>query len=1635
MNMHVPRSIITVEELKQIASVPTQIISPGRSKPVIAIVQDSLIGAYLLTKDGVKMSRNVAYNLLINNNDYDGKMEVKDYYSGKEIMSSIIPNVTYKNLDDWGNECIIKKGIVEEGMVAGNALGKSSRGLIQQINNIYGFEECSKFLNKVQSLVTRWMTYNSFSISFGDCLPAFNIKDDIPIIMTKGIEKTKDILRKVYDGVYNPDLDRKYLLDAIESDIRGSLKSIGDELQKIIIDNIDEMNGNMVAIKSGGTKAKKDHMKQMCGSLGIADVWGRMIDFGYTDRTLPYFHKFDMGPDSRGFCRSSIIKGLTPSETFFHAMSARTGTIDTAVKSVTGDTPIIIQENGIMKHINIGDWIDELLELNSKDVKNYEEKEMELLQLKHEVYIPTTDFDGNVSWGIIKNITRHDPGKELYEIKTSGGRNVIVTESHSLLIWNGTQFERRNSSLAKIGDFVPVSQSIQKLDNQVLYTFDEINKNYLVKGKYLFMNNVERDLINYQLNVYGYQTLLGDKWIKIVNDFKQVNDTVLDEIVEINKVDISLYPKVYDLTVPSTLNFGLANGLHVVDTADSGYISRKFIKATEDLKVYYDGTVRNASGFIVQPLYGDDCFDPVKLEKTKIELLEFNNDTMIEKFKFENMDNYQYWSGFMEDDSVDTFFENDDLENRLNKEYQLMMEFRRQLREDVFKNINYINDSNTFIPINLHRLIQNTIDNFNIKKYHLSDLSPLYVLDRLDYLINTITQYLPEKNDSMLLFKIIFKTHLSPKRCIFEHRLNKLAFDYIIDKVIHKITDSFCTPGEMVGVLASQTLGEISTQLTMNSVSWNTKLLIKYTNKTFVKDIGDFIDNLLTEQNEQVVIIDNNTNTEYLDTQKMNFEIQCVDENGLMHWKNIEGITRHDPGGKVVKIKTRSGREVVATQSKSFLVRQENKIIPMEGSKIKIGDYLPIQFQKPINENNDLILPENINNNIDLQYELDIRNGLTIERNIIPSVKLSNGIIKDYKLCDLEKIYKETNNEEDKEIIENIFKEQCYYDKIESIEYIDLLEETPECNKVYDLTVQDTKNFNILGGLCMRDTFHLAGGGGIVTTQGVPRLNEITKVSNAMKSKNMNIYLNDEIKNNKEKIMNIKNKFEYKKLVDLVYKTEIIYEDTNEKGMIEEDIAFMSVYNEFNKLFGMDEYEECIDNPWVLRITFDKELLLNSNIKMSEIQETIISKSNNDDGNIQCPFSDDNASDLILRIKIRNNSETNFMEYMSEYEKQLLDLRLRGIDGITKIELTDNKYVNYDNDGNVIEDKEIMLQTEGSNLLDILCQDFVDNTRTTTNDIVEICDVFGIEAVRQKIFDELTTVYKGEEPNPRHIELIADVMTYRGRLMQIDRHGINRNGETGVISKASFEESVNMFVKAAVFAETDKMKGVSANILAGQLCNCGTNNFQVLIDEDKIMKYSVDDEDIIIKKDLSYQEVSNIIEKDFEKEDDITHADFEFGFGLESTQQFNIGKSSVMDGVKINTSKSNLLNVNNNNNQEENKEEEIDITQIPIDEENDETSEIKNITFNNQEEDSNNDSNNKSKSKKKNNNNQQQNITINIEKLNDDENSDDESDDDEELLVKFNKPPVIKKIVAPPKKSKKEVKSKKETKTKKNSKK
>jgi DNA-directed RNA polymerase II subunit RPB1 len=148
-----------------------------------------------------------------------------------------------------------------------------------------------------------------------------------------------------------------------------------------------------------------------------------------------------------------------------------------------------------------------------------------------------------------------------------------------------------------------------------------------------------------------------------------------------------------------------------------------------------------------------------------------------------------------------------------------------------------------------------------------------------------------------------------------------------------------------------------------------------------------------------------------------------------------------------------------------------------------------------------------------------------------------------------------------------------------------------------------------------------------------------------------------------------------------------------------------------------------------------------------------------------------------------------------------------------------------------------VLDTIGTNLLDVLGLDFIDNKRTMSNDIVEIFNVLGIEAARQAIYNELVDVveFDGTYINFHNYSVLVDRMTFTQKLISIFRHGIN-NDNIGPIAKASFEETPEMFLKAARHAELDTLRGVSANVMCGQEGFFGTGSFQVILDIEEAQK-------------------------------------------------------------------------------------------------------------------------------------------------------------------------------------------------------
>jgi DNA-directed RNA polymerase II subunit RPB1 len=131
----------------------------------------------------------------------------------------------------------------------------------------------------------------------------------------------------------------------------------------------------------------------------------------------------------------------------------------------------------------------------------------------------------------------------------------------------------------------------------------------------------------------------------------------------------------------------------------------------------------------------------------------------------------------------------------------------------------------------------------------------------------------------------------------------------------------------------------------------------------------------------------------------------------------------------------------------------------------------------------------------------------------------------------------------------------------------------------------------------------------------------------------------------------------------------------------------------------------------------------------------------------------------------------------------------------------------------------------------------VDLERTMCNDIVEVYNIFGIEAARVALMTEIMTVMSnsGSELNYHHLSLIVDMMTRDGYMISMDRHGMGRT-DAAPLGKISFEKPVEQLLNAAVYNETDPLNGVSARIMTGKIIKGGTGMCDLMMDLDMIQK-------------------------------------------------------------------------------------------------------------------------------------------------------------------------------------------------------
>jgi len=1459
MNMHVPQSEQTRIELEALASVPTQIITPAENRPIISIVQDTLVGAYRFTKYDNYLTRSQVMDLLAWNKRFNGVIpdpDVKagtptnelppgfplykysnkqDLWSGRTILSTVLPeinlvkpNSSYNSVEEghplrYQNLVKIIQGKIESGIFDKSLLGANEQGVIHLIFNEYGPRAAKEFLDNTMSLITNWMLLSGFSVGVSDLIINQTAQDKITEIIADKKDKVASIVQSIHDGTFQNDTGKSNATE-FEIKVNGALnqaiQDTGIEVAKHQL-----KNNRMVNMVESGSKGTKVNIAQITACVGQQNVDGKRCPYGFSNRTLPHFNKFDDGPLARGFVENSFLQGLNPQEFFFHSMGGREGIIDTAIK-----------------------------------------------------------------------------------------------------------------------------------------------------------------------------------------------------------------------------------------TSESGYIQRRLIKAMEDLKVCQDQTIRGDTGNIVQFLYGEDGFNPEKVEKQKIPSIGMNIQELQKNYLISPSEN---WSKYVDPHVLQSFNSlkadgRKDFYSRMLAHYQQILADRSYIIEKVFK---MAKKDEIYHPVNIRRILTNAVVKFKQDNNYVCDFDPTYALNKIDYLKERL--FVKENNPANRNYHILINSLLSPKYIITNFKLTKSALDYVVEQIEYQYMEAFAAPGQLVGVIAAQSIGQPCTQ--MSSVYGSKALIISEGGEHYFGPIGKFIDTLINANKSKVITI--GPDSVVLDLDKP-FNIVGVSNDEKTSWKSISQVSRHPANGGLVKVITRSGKTTTATLTHSFLKRSPNGIEPILGSDLNEGDRIPVASYIPTISNP--IMTKKIGNTVyNLDYDFgwfagiyladgsiigsDIRiskiapiveerlhklanqyglpfstrnhqgeygpskdntisnkslaafiktefkNGsydkvlpswvyasnlefvrgllsgyfdgdgnvnatkhmlrvssrsetlindicillayvgifacllkektanqpgktqynLSIPKKYAETFKTSVGFNMIEKAEELDKIIQWNNRNtkhDNKEYIDkipacgeliadigkalNLPEQSSYYrrwinkssigrrtllnyipifeaeqtiqqlpgvtekinllkqavnsnviwDEIIKLEYLDDPKEY-----VYDFTVPGNDSFMIDTGVLVHNTlntFHFAGiSAKSAVTRGLPRLKEIISVSKNIKSPQMTVYLEEPYGFEKERAKSVLNTIEITTIKDICVSSRIYFDPVvpdSKMTLIDEDQELMEIYEYFQDIEGVSNSAN--RSPWILRLEFDKSKMFDKDIRMSDVYYTIQSKFANElNSEINFIYSDDNANKLVFRFEFiikdtpptEEKSEDMILTIKNLEKTVLNDIVIKGVKGINSasMEKTDNiLYKMGEKSEDYTPKSTWILYTEGSNLLDIFSHPHIDASRTFTNNIYEIYETLGIEAAREVILSEITDLIgsDGTYINFRHTSLLADTMVNRGSIMSIDRHGINKS-DRGPLPKCSFEETTDMLAQAAIFSELDKMTGVSSNIMFGQEVPSGTGFVDVLFDENKYL--------------------------------------------------------------------------------------------------------------------------------------------------------------------------------------------------------
>ncbi|MBI2673055.1 hypothetical protein HYX19_02235, partial [Candidatus Woesearchaeota archaeon] len=332
MNLHIPQTEEAIAEAETLMQVQTQIITPKNGLNVIGVIEDSISGCYLLTKE-LTLTREEAVELLISIGIDSGFEKFKSAVQGKDIFSVLLPDdFNFVGETKSKQPLIIKKGKIVEGFIDVNSIGEEKGTLVREIYKKYGSEKTLYIVDKIAKLGINVLLKRGFSSGLSDTDLPKEIIEKIQQQISDAKSEVDELIRRYNKGELDP-LPSRTIEETLEIMILQNLNKIRNKVGDLIATQATEKNNHTIVMARSGARGNILNLAMMAAVVGQQALRGKRIKNGYDKRTLTLFKKDDKSPKSKGFIDVGFKNGLDPVQFFFGAMTGRDSLMDTALRT------------------------------------------------------------------------------------------------------------------------------------------------------------------------------------------------------------------------------------------------------------------------------------------------------------------------------------------------------------------------------------------------------------------------------------------------------------------------------------------------------------------------------------------------------------------------------------------------------------------------------------------------------------------------------------------------------------------------------------------------------------------------------------------------------------------------------------------------------------------------------------------------------------------------------------------------------------------------------------------------------------------------------------------------------------------------------------------------------------------------------------------------------------------------------------------------------------------------------------------------------------------------------------------------------------------------------------------------------